>query len=133
MHLEFAQLVNALADANGSAFVELFAQLCEHSKAHFDREKALMQASAYPSLAEHDGEHQRILGELKQYQRKVNKGAISFARAYVKDRLPEWFQLHLTTNNMTISVTMKEILAVFAGGSMRFCGFLPLYTVRYCV
>ena len=108
MHLEFAQLVNALADANGSAFVELFAQLCEHSKAHFDREKALMQASAYPSLAEHDGEHQRILGELKQYQRKVNKGAISFARAYVKDRLPEWFQLHLTTMDSALAYHLNQ-------------------------
>lgn len=97
MHVEFAQLVNALAEAKGNTFVELFAQLFEHSQTHFDHEKELMQANDYPSLAEHNGEHQRILGELEQYQRKVNKGAISFARAYVKDRLPEWFQLHLTT------------------------------------
>lgn len=99
MHLEFAQLVNALADASGGAFVELFTRLCEHCQTHFAREKELMQASVYPSLAEHDSEHQRILGELKQYQRKVNKGAISFARGYVKDRLPEWFQLHLTMDS----------------------------------
>lgn len=108
MHMEFAQLVNGLADANGNPFVELFARLCEHSKVHFDREKDLMQASAYPSLAEHDGEHQRILGELKQYQRKVNKGAISFARAYVKDRLPEWFHLHLTTMDSALAFHLKQ-------------------------
>lgn len=108
MHLEFAQLVNTLADANGSAFVELFGKLCDHCKAHFDREKALMQESSYPSLAEHDSEHQRILGELKQYQRKVTKGAISFARAYVKDRLPEWFQLHLTSMDSALALHLQK-------------------------
>lgn len=107
-HREFAQLVNALAEASGSGFVELFTQLYDHSQAHFAREKALMEASAFPSLAEHDAEHQRILGEMKQYQRKVNKGAISFARAYVKDRLPEWFQLHLTTMDSALVYHLNQ-------------------------
>ena len=108
MHLEFAQLVNALADANGSAFVELFGKLYDHSQAHFAREKELMEGSRYASLAEHDSEHQRILGEMRQYQRKVNKGAISFARAYVKDRLPEWFQLHLTTMDSALAYHLNQ-------------------------
>lgn len=108
MHLEFAQLVNALADANGSAFVELFTKLFEHSQAHFAREKELMESSQYASLAEHDSEHQRILGEMKQYKRKVDKGAISFARAYVKDRLPEWFQLHLTTMDSALAFHLNQ-------------------------
>jgi hemerythrin len=108
MHLEFAQLVNALADANGSAFVELFGKLYDHSQAHFAREKELMEASQYASLAEHDSEHQRILGEMRQYQRKVNKGAISFARAYVKDRLPEWFHLHLTTMDSALALHLNQ-------------------------
>lgn len=87
-HREFAQLVNALVDANGRDFLELFNQLCERTKTHFAREKELMQTSVFPALAEHDSEHQRVLGELAQHQRKVNKGAITFARAYVKDRIP---------------------------------------------
>lgn len=108
MHREFAQLVNTLAEANGNQFVELFGQLCTHCKTHFERENALMQASSFPSVAEHEAEHQRILGELKQYQRKVNKGAISFARAYVKDRLPEWFQLHLTTMDSALAYHLNQ-------------------------
>jgi hemerythrin len=108
MHQEFAQLVNALADANGNGFVEQFSRLYDHCQAHFAREKELMEASQYAALAEHDSEHQRILGEMKQYQRKVNKGAISFARAYVKDRLPEWFQLHLTTMDSALAHHLSE-------------------------
>lgn len=108
MHLDFAQLINELADAKGNQFVELFGRLYEHCQAHFDREKELMSASVYPSLAEHDSEHQRILGELKQYQRKVNKGAITFARAYVKDRLPEWFQLHLTSMDSALAHHLNQ-------------------------
>lgn len=107
-HQEFARLVNALADANGSAFVELFSKLYNHSQAHFAREKELMEANAFISLVEHDSEHQRILGEMKQYQRKVNKGAISFARAYVKDRLPEWFQLHITTMDSALAYHLNQ-------------------------
>jgi hypothetical protein len=47
--------------------------------------------------------------------------------------IAECLQLHLTNNNVTVPATIEPILAVFAGGSMRFCGFLPLYTVRYCI
>lgn len=108
MHMEFAGLVNELVEAKGNHFVELFARLYEHSQAHFAREKELMESSKYASLAEHESEHQRILGEMKQYQRKVNKGAISFARAYVKDRLPEWFHLHLTTMDSALAHHLNQ-------------------------
>jgi len=108
MHLEFASLVNELAVAKGNDFVELFARLYDHCQTHFAREKELMEAGHYSSLAEHDSEHQRILGEMKQYQRKVNKGAITFARAYVKERLPEWFQLHLSSMDSALAFHLNK-------------------------
>ena len=111
-HREFAELVNTLAEAKGKAFEGLFNQLCDHTQQHFQNEKELMLQSPFPAFAEHEAEHQRILGELAQYRRRVNKGAIPFARAYVTERLPEWFHLHLATMDSALAFHLKGQVAV---------------------
>ncbi len=108
-HREFLALLNLLAEAKGHEFEKLFLQLFEHTEQHFAREKELMEESGFPALGEHVDEHRRILGELNQYKRKVTKGATSFAKAYVKDRLPEWFRLHLSTMDSALAAHLKQL------------------------
>jgi hemerythrin-like metal-binding protein len=107
-HREFLGLLNLLAEAKGHDFEKLFNSLYEHTEQHFTREKELMQDSDFPAVTEHLDEHKRILGELKQYRRKVSKGATGFARAYVTDRLPEWFRLHLSTMDSALAAHLKQ-------------------------
>lgn len=107
-HREFAALVNALTEARGHNFEELFLSLFEHTEQHFAREKELMEQSGFPAMDEHVDEHQRILGELNKYRLRVRKGAIGFARAYVTDRLPEWFRLHLATMDSALAFHLKQ-------------------------
>jgi len=96
-HEEFIDLLNALDTATNADFPALFQQLYEHTEQHFERENQLMTQSAYPGIADHKAEHQRILGEFKQFKSRVEKGLIVFGRAFVKDRLPQWLALHVTT------------------------------------
>ena len=106
-HRELAALVNALATAKGCDFVHLFTTLFDHTERHFAREKQLMEQSGFPAIGEHVAEHQRVLGELHQCKRKVCKGEISFARAYITDRLPEWFRLHIATMDSALASHLK--------------------------
>jgi len=107
-HREFAALLNALSVAKGCDFVHLFTTLFDHTERHFAQEKGLMEQSGFPAIGEHVAEHQRILGELNQCKRKVCKGEISFARAYVTDRLPEWFRLHIATMDSALAFHLKQ-------------------------
>lgn len=95
-HQEFIVLVNQLVGAKHLEFINTFQKLVDHTKVHFEREKELMDTSQFPATAEHNAEHQQILGELERFNTKVKKGQFTFARAYVKEKLPDWFRLHLS-------------------------------------
>jgi hemerythrin len=102
-HREFVALVEALAQADDEHFRFLFQKLVEHSRLHFAEEGRLMRLCKFPALGEHEGEHFRVLGELLQFNRAIQRGRLALARAYVKSGLPEWFELHLATMDSALS------------------------------
>lgn len=101
-HDEFISLLNKLETADNATFPALF-QLYEQTEQHFDRENQLMQQFSFPGVTDHKGEHQRVLGEFKQFKSRVDKGLIAFGRSFVKDRLPQWFGLHVTTMDTALA------------------------------
>lgn len=107
-HEVFVNLLNQLNTAGNADFPALFQQLQEHTQQHFDHENQLMQQFAYPGGIEHKGEHLRVLGEFKQFKGRVDKGMITFGRAFVKDRLPQWFGLHVTTMDSALVAHIKS-------------------------
>lgn len=108
-HEEFVRLIQQLVFASNVEFAALFQALYQHTELHFEREFELMKQSCFPAEAEHSGDHQRVLGEFKQFNARVDKGAIDFARAFVKDRLPSWFQLHVATMNSALVAHVKKV------------------------
>jgi hemerythrin len=102
-HREFAALAEALAKAGDADFAFLFQKLVEHSRLHFAEEGRLMRLSKFPALAEHEGEHARMLGDLIQFNRNIRRGRLPLARAYVRSGLPEWFELHLATMDRALA------------------------------
>lgn len=107
-HTEFIDLLDKLGGSSNADFPALFQELYQHTEAHFERENQLMQQSAFPATSEHIGEHLRVLGEFKQFKTRVDKGMISFARAFVKERLPAWFDLHVTTMDSALVAHIKK-------------------------
>ena len=107
-HREFVVLVNALAHADDADFGQCLTRLHQHTRAHFAREDALMDQTRFPAATEHKAEHRRVLAELAQLQRRVDKGVISFARSYVRERLPEWFHLHLATMDSALAAHLRD-------------------------
>ncbi|MCF7965641.1 MAG: hemerythrin domain-containing protein [Methylobacter tundripaludum] len=107
-HDEFIGLLNKLDAADNANFPALFQQLYEQSERHFERENALMKQFSYPGETEHKGEHQRVLGEFKQFKSRVDKGLIAFGRSFVKDRLPQWFGLHVATMDSALAAHINK-------------------------
>ncbi|MCG8048407.1 MAG: hemerythrin family protein [Candidatus Thiodiazotropha endolucinida] len=106
-HLEFIELVNKLGSADREAFKTLFEQLVAHTNAHFKAENKLMYESGFPAIREHIGEHERILGDLNRMEMRVASGNILLPRAYVKDHLPGWFDLHAQTMDSALAAHLK--------------------------
>ncbi len=107
-HDEFIDLLNKLDTADNAGFPALFRQLYEQTEQHFERENQLMKQSSYPGESEHKSEHQRVLGEFKQFKTRVDKGLIAFGRSFVKDRLPQWFGLHVTTMDSALAIHINK-------------------------
>ena len=107
-HEEFVHLANALANSDKTTFMKLFIELQEHTQVHFSAEEVLMTQSGFPAIAEHISEHRRVLGEMAQLAKRVQKGSLNFARAYVQERLPEWFALHLITMDQALVVHLQK-------------------------
>lgn len=107
-HLEFIALVNLLHQADKAEFIQLFQKLIEHTEAHFNAEKELMEDSAFPAIREHNDEHARVIGEMYRFGRMLEKGSTQMARAYVRERLPDWFNLHAATMDSALAAHLKH-------------------------
>jgi hemerythrin len=107
IHGEFATLVNRLAEAEGEAFAALFPQLLVHTRAHFAAEEELMRRTNFPGRQEHLAEHGRVLGEMERFAERLAAGRTIFARAYIEDRIPDWFASHTQTLDYTFAVYLK--------------------------
>ncbi|WP_319529248.1 hemerythrin family protein [uncultured Cohaesibacter sp.] len=106
-HQEFADLVNRLGkETDKAAFQRLFVELFEHAKVHFEHEEHLMEESGFPALSEHRSEHARVLGQLNQINRMVQKGRITFGQSFVAG-LPSWFDLHAATMDSALAAHLK--------------------------
>lgn len=108
VHAEFATLVNRLAEAEGEAFAALFPELLVHTRAHFAAEEDLMRRTRFPGRQEHLAEHGRVLGEMERFAERLAAGKTMFARAYIEDRIPDWFALHTQTLDYTLAVYLKS-------------------------
>ncbi|WP_051961938.1 bacteriohemerythrin [Methylobacter sp. BBA5.1] len=106
-HDEFVMLLSRLNTADNNDFPALFQELFEHTEQHFERENRLMEQSAFPAQTEHKGEHLRVLGEFKQFKKRVDKGMIAFGRSFARERLPQWFELHVTTMDSALAAHLN--------------------------
>ena len=108
MHRQFIDLVETLAEVDDAGFPALFKQLVEHTRLHFAQEGRLMRLCGFRAIGEHEGEHARVLGELLQFNRAIGRGRTALARAYVKQGLPAWFDLHLSTMDAALAAQYRQ-------------------------
>ena len=106
-HGEFVELVREAVSGDNVAFTSTFRALLAHTHEHFGRENALMLSHGFPALAEHLGEHKRVLGELTQFLPRVERGCFDFGRAFVVEQLVPWFERHVATMDRALVTHLK--------------------------
>lgn len=107
-HQKFCEDLARLLQADKNNFAELLNKMHIHTQEHFAQEEQWMKECNFSSYAEHKSEHDKILGELNLFLQKAQKGNTMMAKAYVRDRLPEWFDLHLSTMDSALAQKIKE-------------------------
>jgi len=107
-HMALAELIEKLIKADKQAFPARFQVLLALFKLHIAEEGGLMRASRYPGIAEHEGEHHRVLGELVQINRSLKRGRIALARAYAKEGLAPWLDLHVATMDDALATHLER-------------------------
>jgi hemerythrin-like metal-binding protein len=108
-HREFVDLVNRMGMADKEEFARLFEELNKHTRNHFDAEQQMMEDSKFPAIGEHRDEHQRVLGELARFAQRVAAGSTMMSRAYVREQLPQWFELHAQTMDSALAAHLKQV------------------------
>lgn len=96
IHREFMQLLARLDDASASAALPVLDELVAHTEAHFAQEDVWMEASDFPPLHCHRGEHERVLEVLREVRRLAASGDAGIVRTLVRE-LPVWFEHHAST------------------------------------
>lgn len=106
-HTEFWDLYLALKASGKDDFIDLFVSMIEHTKSHFAEEEADMGTIVYPSQNEHKQEHAKALEEMNYFLDKAKGNKIMFARAYVNERLENWFRQHLLNMDSDLARAMN--------------------------
>lgn len=107
IHAEFAALVNRLAAADRTEFAAVFPELLAHTRVHFATEEDLMRRTNFPGRGEHLAEHGRVLDEMERFAERLAAGKTFFARAYIEDRVPDWFANHTRTLDYSLAIFLK--------------------------
>lgn len=107
-HEEFVTLLAAAVEASDADFPAAFATLGRHTREHFAREEALMDETGFFATAVHKGEHARALGEMDRFARHLERGNLAFVRAYVAERLPDWFLQHRSTMDQATAAFARQ-------------------------
>lgn len=106
-HHEFAELVNTAWDATDkAAFQVAFSALLDHTEQHFAQEEALMLSSGFPATSEHKAEHERVLAQMMQFNKRVQRGLTQFGREMLKE-MPAWFDLHAATMDSALVAHLR--------------------------
>jgi hemerythrin len=108
LHREFLDLHTQLLQTKGADFSARFGALLEHTRQHFAHEEQAMEATGFASLAEHKADHQRFLGELDRFSKRIAAGSTVMAKAWLKDQVPAWFELHVLSMDSALATHLAK-------------------------
>jgi hemerythrin-like metal-binding protein len=105
-HREFVDLLNALAEAEDSAFAAALDRLIEHTVEHFAQEDRWMEETEFGVLC-HIGEHQQVLDVMRKVREMVEGGDLRIGRKLAGELAP-WFEHHASTMDTMLASHMAQ-------------------------
>jgi len=110
-HKDLIDVINRLhelllADDAKLTVPAFFARLIDGVSAHFALEERIMGESAYPELAAHREDHERLLDEIRDlveaFRQAEEVDSVDLAM-----RLEPWFAQHFATHDLRLHTTLK--------------------------
>lgn len=98
-HKKLVDLINQLHDAmkagQGNAMLGVVLQsLIAYTATHFKEEEQVMQTNGYPDLARHKGEHEKLVAQVLDLQKKFQTGG-NVLTLTVLSFLKDWLITHI--------------------------------------
>jgi len=101
------ELQAALRRGELEAARELVERLEDFTNAHFLAEQLLMRLHAYPGYAAHEGEHDRLIDELRQLRARIDGGAVADPGDEV-ERLEQWLKAHMASADHALADYLRQ-------------------------
>ncbi|MBU1642606.1 hemerythrin family protein [bacterium] len=117
-HDEFLEILARIQSCEADAFMALFSEMIEHTKAHFAFEEELMSRLGFNSRQEHLDEHATILNEMNYFFEKA-KRMPAFGKSYINDYAYEKFKRHVTNIDSQLAMFLKEKNRIGIDGSLQ--------------
>jgi len=109
LHKEFLDIYNNVDIKSDNSYREQLIKLYEHSKIHFSAEERMMDESDYKTSKEHKDEHCKVLSEMNYFiNMSQNRFGINMLKAYYKEKLPHWYDLHLISMDSDLAYHLKN-------------------------
>ncbi len=106
-HREFVARLNAVAAAPDAEILACLDAFVAHTEEHFAEEERWMEATAFPPLGCHRGEHENVLEIAREVRRRVAAGDLQYSRKLAA-ALAEWFPNHATTMDAMLAQFLRE-------------------------
>lgn len=104
-HKYFLTLINELNSAISqrrpvAEVVTCMQRILDNAETHFAHEERLFEQSAYPAAAEHAAEHARLLWQLHEIRRQLERGGVEYALIDAGLKVKEMLVRHLLSDDM---------------------------------
>ena len=111
-HRKLIGLVNelhtAMGQGSGRELVgKVLGELIRYTKTHFQREEDYMAKIAYPALATHKTEHDKLLVQVQDLQAKFDSGA-AMVSVQVSRFLRDWLTTHILKSDKALAAAIKN-------------------------
>lgn len=111
LHALFLSSLNALSDVPDSEFESRYADFLRQTEQAFAIEEDWMEERDLPFLQSHREQHARVLGALHHVYARIMDGDLCIGRDVIKRLLPRWFELHASTMDAVLALSMLSMKA----------------------
>jgi len=107
MHDLLNQLQSTLTAGRKEDTVELLGRFKDVANLHFMEEQSLMRLHNYMGYAEHQQEHDDLIGELEGLSGRITSGEYSDATK-AAESLEKWLMTHMNTTDAALETFLEE-------------------------
>jgi hemerythrin len=101
-------LYTAMSGGQGRAAVgKILDRLVQYTASHFAHEERLMRLHDYPDLAAHKTEHDKLTGQVLQFQEDFRAGKVAMT-VQLLQFLRDWLQNHIKGSDLKYAPFLKE-------------------------